>query len=1289
MSPITKRCVLNLIVLIICSAHTQSINAVEPGLIFRLSGERSDFTADTSGGDPVPGFLKGIETVSDGVTGNAIRVSDTSGGGITDVNYLMGYYAPGNIYAERGTLSFFWRARTPLGPTPFKIFQAAFSEHNTIDMTWLRIDWNGRGFDAFVTDLNLARVRVSHAVDTPPAPDAWTHIAFTWDETSGVRLYIDGAPVARRDTTATFNAGLSMFAPHGRFFSSQIAVSNFNHGRTGDFDEIRIYDRMLDDDAITRLATGGDAGCGPYPARSLDDPSVKAAWYYRYGWDDSDSHPPVLDAPSTRIRQVGINEVHDLKQWVWKANDGIRETTWPNVYNRSHLPGRSDYFIEPDWNCYSLSGKEVTFTMPDEAWNYLEITGAGYGTFDFSGLDDDGRKGPEARLFQRPRGRERTFHHLETDRTCGGIRFTNVVQETSLGEFSAFHVSPGREPRGISTLSYRVRADAEPYYPCLDELRTYISGRYLPDQRTTVVALPGGAPVRTRTTVHESGLPFVTVLVPCDFRLKEHRRTYGYGGFSYTWQNMYDGLDGVALDIPALDLPSTHNGLIPLNIQVGDPLWPGRSLMDVSVAVRPGEARTVWLDTRNRILPGDRSMSLTLACAAVGFGPLSIDGMNIRLVFTERDKAISEHEIDRFTQVRDNALHFEEGSTNLKDFGLYERFDRDISDLFRVDPDNRLARFIWLRRNGEQGWPPFRQADPPPGVPLWAFRQIEDLRLVEEFINWWIDNRQIENGEFGGGLSDDCDFTTQWPGAALMGIQPQKLTASLNRLMDAYYEQGLFTNGLSTIKADELHSHEEGINVIPGTMLLNYGDPKAVERLMATAKAYSFMSGINDRGERQIKSNFFSGSDLSLDQPWGRSKTYGSYLVLHAGTSLVEFNGHPATRKIILELADGLLAHRKIADDGFGYLPSEIVFPSGESYGRAGGAGMYNHFLWAAWNWTGDERYLANIRDELGREHLDILGTLTANITDILDLRDELRPLVIGRTDPWSGSHFLRHLAWQLTGDIRYIEEIYGEQIAHKTQNMYNVTEHQWWVDHVYAPSLELQRERLGGIAYWIRKTYPGHLVSWRFHEPATWEDLAVLIPEGDGESFKVLAFNLSSTPVNVDMTGWMVEPGTWELTRGLDTTGDNAADTGIEKHRVTFERSRSLELTFPAKKTTILTMRRIQKGTPYHERPDLGIGLDDIVVDGGTVRVTVHSLGSVATPPSTLSLVTPEGTVATSVDIGSLDPPLDYEPRTVDLVVEVPAGTDPSGLSVVIDHAEQLEEITRMNNTVTFSSVR
>ena len=128
----------------------------EPGLLFYLSGDHQ-FTADfTAGGQDLPNYLKGLQIIEDGAMGPAFEADD---------DQLLTYWAPGNIYAQRGTLAFYWRSRYPVGPTPFPVFRVAFADHTSWDMAWLRIDYNGSGFDAFVTDVGLARTRVSHFME--------------------------------------------------------------------------------------------------------------------------------------------------------------------------------------------------------------------------------------------------------------------------------------------------------------------------------------------------------------------------------------------------------------------------------------------------------------------------------------------------------------------------------------------------------------------------------------------------------------------------------------------------------------------------------------------------------------------------------------------------------------------------------------------------------------------------------------------------------------------------------------------------------------------------------------------------------------------------------------------------------------------------------------------------------------------------------------------------------------------------------------------------------------------
>ena len=69
-----------------------------------------------------------------------------------------------------------------------------------------------------------------------------------------------------------------------------------------------------------------------------------------------------------------------------------------------------------------------------------------------------------------------------------------------------------------------------------------------------------------------------------------------------------------------------------------------------------------------------------------------------------------EHAADRLTQVRDEYANMTEESVNSRRLNLYNRFDADISDLLRVDPQNDLGRKYWHEKNPEQTKPPFTVA---------------------------------------------------------------------------------------------------------------------------------------------------------------------------------------------------------------------------------------------------------------------------------------------------------------------------------------------------------------------------------------------------------------------------------------------------------------------------------------------------------------------------------------------------------------------------------------------------
>ena len=1251
--------------LLIMAGAAQAATTHEPALLFHVSGDKG-LIADTAIGDSVPNFIDKVTPISGGAFGAAFHAEDDG---------IVAWNAPGNIQAQRGSLTFFWRSGYPVGKAPFVIFRVGYADHSSWDMAFLRIDWNGSGFDAFVTDNGLARTRVSFKLPKPPAAEAWTHLAFTWDETTGVQLFVDGKLAAKTERKAIYDAGLDQFGIAPRVIAPHQVQARYNFLRGGDLDELRVYDRALNANAIAALARNAPDQVTATIA-TLDDPATRAAWRLRYGWNREKDLPPYLAAPSTTIRKVEVADAKDIKQWMWRANDGIAETTWPGVYNRSRLEGRDDYFLLPDWNTYVDGGKTLKLSLPDEPINRIEIQGPAYGDLTWTPTAGSAN----TKVGARSKDQGRTVTSLTEPLKGGVLSFTNTAQETPIQELWAYNVTAGQEPKDAFKMNYTVRSDAVADYLNLADLNSYIAGRHPAGERATVVALPEGAPSRKRpaSDAAPKGLPIVHVLIPSNFGDAPANlplaRAWAYG-----WENTRDGLDGIAIDIPALTFGASDGELVPLNIQIKDPIWPGRNMIDVSVSVKPGEARTVWLDLRDRILTAD-SLYLSIASASAAFDTLALDGAKIRLVFKDRDAAKTEHVADRFNQVRDNWAFLVEEHTTSKRQGLYRRLDADISDLLRIDPDHEQGREYWGDITyGSQGWPGFEQPKPPEGTPLWAFRQTEDLKLVSKFINWWIDERQADFGDFGGGISDDSDLTQQWPGLALMGVEPDKVRASLNRLADAAYKNGMFTDGLPTITTDELHVYEEGINSDAEAMYLNYGDPLAVERMMETIKGLQRVVEKNSAGHLHFNSNWFGGKQIYREGPWEWSKPY-SYLILHPAILMGAYNGDAKSREMIIGVADGYLAHA--AKDGS--YPHEINWRSDAERGgplpQGSGGGAPMQIFWAAYRFTGDAKYLKPIAWRIEKAGPRAVADLTENVMDVLGKRAEWGGAIVKRAE--TGGTVDHFAAWQITGDKAYLERLYAAEIKWNSQHMYMLTEGHWWSDRVDLPSDLLQRSRLGGIALKRNLLYPGHLVSWRFGSGAKGEDVAILIQDATPKRFKVLAYNLTDKPVTADMTGWGIASGQWSLRQGLDADGDDAIDGAGEERSVTFERTKAVTLTLPPRQTTIVEMALSMPGDDPAKRADLGIGRGDVTVKGNTITAKVHSLGAIDTGPARLELVDAADRLLTSAPIPTLKAPVDLLPKVASVTLKVPAGMTARGLRVRL--VTDQPQITTLNDAVT-----
>ena len=98
----------------------------------------------------------------------------------------------------------------------------------------------------------------------------------------------------------------------------------------------------------------------------------------------------------------------------------------------------------------------------------------------------------------------------------------------------------------------------------------------------------------------------------------------------------------------------------------------------------------------------------------------------------------------------------------------YSEFMRLYRDLLRYDPQNKALRSYWIWTHRYDPAPYVNIKLRPSSAPKWAQLQRLCLKRFLEFAHWWVDNRQIPQGHFGGSLGDDTDLVQDWPN--LIGI---------------------------------------------------------------------------------------------------------------------------------------------------------------------------------------------------------------------------------------------------------------------------------------------------------------------------------------------------------------------------------------------------------------------------------------------------------------------------------------------------------------------------------------
>ena len=292
-------------------------------------------------------------------------------------------------------------------------------------------------------------------------------------------------------------------------------------------------------------------------------------------------------------------------------------------------------------------------------------------------------------------------------------------------------------------------------------------------------------------------------------------------------------------------------------------------------------------------------------------------------------------------------------------------------------PRNRVIR-MYL---GEPiPWP--KSCDPHPEAPDWANLQREGLEKLTDLIHWWVDERQLPDGQFGGGWGDDVEMWRWWT-PVLIAFDDPKAAAGQERLSNGIFGQPHMKEGFTSRMTDVEHSNEDTTDTILPLMHLRPDDPLWKGRALRLAELMrERWTGRNERGFLQFKSIYFNVERVDED-PGRAFDTVFHPSVIQPVLLYWQRTGDRELGKLFCDWLKVWVDGTARADQGkpAGVLPSVIHWPDGavakqgrpwfepfdtghndRLYNWPSAARLMTSTMLLAWHMSRDERYLQPIR---------------------------------------------------------------------------------------------------------------------------------------------------------------------------------------------------------------------------------------------------------------------------------------------------------------------------------------
>lgn len=161
-----------------------------------------------------------------------------------------------------------------------------------------------------------------------------------------------------------------------------------------------------------------------------------------------------------------------------------------------------------------------------------------------------------------------------------------------------------------------------------------------------------------------------------------------------------------------------------------------------------------------------------------------------------------------------------------------------------------------------------RRVHSPPGAPTWSTAQFEALQRLRQVAPFWIDQRQIPNGELGGKPDDDVETLRWWP--ALMFSGDRQAIAAFGRMAEGAWFSRHLHRGYSRVPRDVEHSSEFVADTVPMMAFLTRSEEWIDRLAWSHGHRRDLWTGCNAHGDLQFKSAWIGATEIVSTPPRNR-----------------------------------------------------------------------------------------------------------------------------------------------------------------------------------------------------------------------------------------------------------------------------------------------------------------------------------------------------------------------------------------------------------------------------------